>query len=123
MRLTLMVAVLCCSTLSAANAQDIVSPETKRDLAECKMGALRLHRWDRDSWDASTPTGQYLVACMQAKGYRRRSIGWNQAYNPMDEVFGGKKPLYRSKEAEWLVLSGCYGDSDFNIAIEECWQK
>ncbi len=36
---------------------------------------------------------------------------------------GGKKPLYRSKEMELLVKSGCYGDSNFNIAIEACWQK
>jgi hypothetical protein len=100
-----------------------VPPEVIRDLAECKMAALKAGDWDRDSWDFGTATGQYLVACMQAKGYRRRTVGWKEAYNPMDEVMGGKKPLYRSKEMELLVKSGCYGDSNFNIAIEACWQK
>jgi hypothetical protein len=97
--------------------------DAKGDLAECKMAALRLGRWDRDTWDASTPTGQYLMACMTAKGYRRITLSWNETYNPMDEVVAKKKPLYRSKELEFLVESGCYGDSNFSIAIAEYWQK
>jgi hypothetical protein len=26
--------------------------------------------WNRDGWNARTPTGEHLVVCMQAKGYR-----------------------------------------------------
>jgi len=62
---------------------------------------------------------------MTAKGYRRRTIDWKGAYNPLNEVIDHKKPLYRSKEAEFLVKSGCFDShaDTVNIAIEECWQK
>jgi hypothetical protein len=96
-----------------------------RDLAECKMAAMQLGRWDRDAWYWSTPTGQYLVSCMTARGDRRRTINWKQAYNDFSEVADQKKPLYRSQEAEFLVTSGCLDDGNdtLNIALEECWQK
>jgi hypothetical protein len=69
MRMISTVIVLCCTALWAAHAQDNAAPNiTSRDLAECKMAAMRLGNWDRDSWYVSTATGQYLVACMTAKG-------------------------------------------------------
>jgi hypothetical protein len=126
----LTVAALCCTVLCAARAQDNVTSRdaniVSRDLAECKMAAMRLGSWDRDNWYTSTATGQYLVACMTAKGYRRRTVDWKGAYNPLDEVVDQKKPLYRSRETEFLVKSGCFDshtDNTVNIAIEECWQK
>jgi hypothetical protein len=48
MRLTLMAAVVCCMALGAASAQDFVPNEVVRDLAECKMAAMRVGNWDRD---------------------------------------------------------------------------
>jgi hypothetical protein len=111
-----------------ANGQAVAqtAPTAKeRDLAECKMDAMRLGNWDRDSWYVSTATGQYLMACMTAKGYRRRTIDYKEAYNPLDEVIAKKKPLYRSGEAEFLIRSGCFDNHEdtVNIAIAECWQK
>lgn len=129
MRMILTVVALCCTVLCSAHAQDNATPgdanTTSRDLSECKMAAMRLGSWDRDSWYASTVTGQYLIACMTAKGYRRRTVDWEGAYNPLDEVRDQKKPLYRSEEAEFLVKSGCFDDGGdtVNIAIAECWQK
>lgn len=125
MRMILTVVALCCTALSGY-AQGNVTPDAiSRDLAECKMAAMRLGSWEHDSWYVSTATGQYLMACMTAKGYRRRTIDWNGAYYPMKEVFDGQKPLYRSEEAEFLVRSGCFDDGrdTVNIAMPECWQK
>jgi hypothetical protein len=90
-----------------------------RDLAECKTAAIRVGDWDRDRWDASTATGQYLLNCMLAKGYRRREIDRSEAY-----IFKDGLPSYRSKEAEFLIRSGCWDrGNNYSIAIEECWQK
>jgi len=69
MRLTLTL-LLCCWVLGAASGQEIVPPEPILDLAECKMSAIRAGNWNRDGWNARTPTGEHLVVCMQAKGYR-----------------------------------------------------
>ena len=96
-----------------------------RDLAECKTGAMRVGNWDRDLWYASTATGQYLIECMTAKGYRRRTIDIENAYNSVEEVTAQKKSLYRSKEAKFLVEHGCFDDhrDTANIVIPDCWQK
>jgi hypothetical protein len=81
--------LLCCWALGAASGQEIVQeivpPEPILDLADCKLAALQAGNWKRDGWDARTQTGEHLVACMQAKGYRHRTIGHSEAYNPVDE--------------------------------------
>ena len=138
MRMISTVVVLCCTVLLAIwlvqfkgveSAQHGATPSNvntvSRDLAECKMAAMQLGRWDRDAWYWGAPTGQYLVSCMTARGYRRRTINWKQAYNDFSEVADQKKPLYRSQEAEFLVKSGCLDDGNdtLNIALEECWEK
>src|SRR5262245_42200177 len=69
MRLILTVG-LCCWALGAASGQEIIPPQPILDLAQCKMAAIRGGNWNRDGWNARTPTGEHLVVCMQAKGYR-----------------------------------------------------
>ena len=56
--------------LGAASGQEIVPPQPILDLAECEMAAIRAGNWNRDGWNVRAPTGERLVACMQAKGYR-----------------------------------------------------
>jgi hypothetical protein len=88
------------------------------DIAECKMKALDHHPKFK-GWVQGIVLGEYLTSCMEAKGYQMRWIESKQAYN-RDLIEDG---VYQSKEAEFLVVSGCYGDSEFNIVSPACWQR